>query len=845
MELILQAIKALFRKIEASRTHWDTRKIVTKEYTFDGNINGKEVIQITEDKLLVKVADTFPEVSSITNLSIVYTSIPDGLVDEYELSSIDDVWIKDGIYFIDGGAFYTHSGGEFEGVHIPSGLYFEYLIDDQYTSKLSVTYNDGELKKLDKKYLPDQTQPDWNQNDETAEDHIKNRTHYEEVIDEYVIFEGTLPKFDTTTGLPLQYAIPSNTRVTAYYNGSMMATVVGHYPGNGASAGTLSYGFSPDLYLTVDNSTMTSSVYNGFGDGVLKFVVENFTAVHTLDEKYLPSSVTSVGSLKMDKNNPVGTGSFSMGRKTGSSVGTYSHAEGRETTASGPSSHAEGYNTTAKGDSSHAEGQYTTASGQYSHAEGYSTTASGNSSHAEGSHTTASGQYSHVQGKYNIKDSQGKYAHIVGNGTNVSASSNAHTLDWNGNAWFAGDVYTGSTSGVNKDEGSKKLATEEYVGSKQDTLIQSGATVGQIAKITAVDSNGKPTAWQAVDMPSGAQPDWNQNDETAADYVKNRTHYEEVVLGAPTTYSSLFYTGRYTWGNGAVAKALVYAFDSVNPGFTNSAVLQSNTRTGNTRTLVYAIGSGTLAIVAMADEGKVVVTNNTGKSQKCSWEYPSTVEVVVHPLDEKYIPDSIARAKDIPEVPAIPTTLPNPHKLTFSGAVSAEYDGSKAVEVAIPSGGEVWRYLGKFETSEEVSSIVVSEDADGNPFALKKVIVSGLIAANNAAFTGWMKMYDQNGAIVCDLPSAVAQNDGGTVVGRGFQVEAWIIAGTYHPKIRLESVNTGGSAYNLTTVSGANGAFTKVDKVVAPESITKLTGKSYSSTPWGAGSYLHVWGVYA
>ena len=38
---------------------------------------------------------------------------------------------------------------------------------------------------------------------------------------------------------------------------------------------------------------------------------------------------------------------------------------------------------------------------------------------------------------------------------------------------------------------------------KQDTLIQSGASVGQIAKITAVDDSGKPTAWEAVDMPTG------------------------------------------------------------------------------------------------------------------------------------------------------------------------------------------------------------------------------------------------------------------------------------------------------------------------------------------------------
>lgn len=41
-----------------------------------------------------------------------------------------------------------------------------------------------------------------------------------------------------------------------------------------------------------------------------------------------------------------------------------------------------------------------------------------------------------------------------------SKRSNAHTLDWSGNAWFAGDVYVGSTSGTNKDAGSKKLATE-------------------------------------------------------------------------------------------------------------------------------------------------------------------------------------------------------------------------------------------------------------------------------------------------------------------------------------------------------------------------------------------------
>lgn len=46
-------------------------------------------------------------------------------------------------------------------------------------------------------------------------------------------------------------------------------------------------------------------------------------------------------------------------------------------------------------------------------------------------------------------------------------------------------------------------AVGDALAEKQNTLIESGATVGQIAKITAVDDSGKPTAWQAVDMPSG------------------------------------------------------------------------------------------------------------------------------------------------------------------------------------------------------------------------------------------------------------------------------------------------------------------------------------------------------
>ena len=134
--------------------------------------------------------------------------------------------------------------------------------------------------------------------------------------------------------------------------------------------------------------------------------------------------------------------------------GKSSHAEGSSTRALGYCSHAEGITSIASGDKSHAEGEDTTASGRISHAQGNRTTAGGFGSHAEGGDTRAMGAYSHaegdstiargnnqhVQGKYNVEDINNKYAHIVGNGTGITARKNIHTLDWKGNAEYAGDV---------------------------------------------------------------------------------------------------------------------------------------------------------------------------------------------------------------------------------------------------------------------------------------------------------------------------------------------------------------------------------------------------------------------
>ena len=148
-----------------------------------------------------------------------------------------------------------------------------------------------------------------------------------------------------------------------------------------------------------------------------------------------------------------GSCSHAEGRITTAS-GYASHAEGMVSTASGQYCHAEGYGTISKGDATHAEGRETTASGFSTHAEGSNTIASGMHAHAEGNNTKAGGVYSHaegsnteakgntqhVQGKYNVIDESNKYAHIVGGGTSNDKRKNIHTLDWEGNAEYAGDV---------------------------------------------------------------------------------------------------------------------------------------------------------------------------------------------------------------------------------------------------------------------------------------------------------------------------------------------------------------------------------------------------------------------
>ena len=170
---------------------------------------------------------------------------------------------------------------------------------------------------------------------------------------------------------------------------------------------------------------------------------------------------TTLGVGKIDENTATGEifNSYS-GNERNIASGSYSHAEGYNTTASGSYSHAEGYNTTVSGGFSHAEGYQTTASGFYSHAEGIRTTASGACSHAEGNYTFATTDYSHAEG-YNATAS-GSRSHAEGSDTTASGER-SHAEGYHTSAsGFRSHAEGGSTTASGSDshaEGSDTTAS--------------------------------------------------------------------------------------------------------------------------------------------------------------------------------------------------------------------------------------------------------------------------------------------------------------------------------------------------------------------------------------------------
>lgn len=113
----------------------------------------------------------------------------------------------------------------------------------------------------------------------------------------------------------------------------------------------------------------------------------------------------------------------------------------------------------------------------------------------------------------------------------------------------------GTTAPLSFPEGMAKAVRGIPSGGADISLGLTAATVGQTVKVKAVDTDGKPTAWEAVDMAGGGEEKWEKiaeidfdvdaaNDVLVWEY-KNLPNYKELaykkvsLVGSTETASGL------------------------------------------------------------------------------------------------------------------------------------------------------------------------------------------------------------------------------------------------------------------------------------------------------------------
>lgn len=133
---------------------------------------------------------------------------------------------------------------------------------------------------------------------------------------------------------------------------------------------------------------------------------------------------------------------------------------------------SQGNQTVAAGEYSTALGNGSSATGIASYAEGSSCFAYGSNSHAHGAGTITYTPAGTVIGKFNEVDENQEYVEVVGNGESGNRS-NARTLDWDGNAWFAGDVKA--------TDGNKTISMKTLNGNHKYIFIGDSYGIGENA----------------------------------------------------------------------------------------------------------------------------------------------------------------------------------------------------------------------------------------------------------------------------------------------------------------------------------------------------------------------------
>lgn len=214
-----------------------------------------------------------------------------------------------------------------------------------------------------------------------------------------------------------------------------------------------------------------------------------------------------------------------------------------------------------------------------------------------------------------------------------------------------------------------------------------------------------------IDLLHDNPSDWDLNDASSPGYIRNKTHYiiyntrQEITatdlgiaLGDPNN------TNKYTFK----IDNLLYTKYSISYDSSDTAQRYPIVTAGTYRVKVDKTGS----------------TSPVYTPSDVTWTIYSQSVLSIKQLDEQFIPDTIARTSDIPTTDTdVTADGANP----VSGAAVAAYVAENG-----GTGGE-FRLLRRVTISEEVASMIITEDEEGNPFSCVELALQAYLVPNTAA----------------------------------------------------------------------------------------------------------------
>ena len=434
-----------------NRTHYDSRKTEEVNIAFDSVLDGKEYLDLNGDGSFyaVKVSDLTPSIEEVVGGTF---SVVDGeVVDTIKVTADLVQQNSDTLYGIDDGGIMValEDMDMGNGFVLAKGTWFLMGVEGEfvwYYSDLSYSKESGELKKLDSKYL------DLPTNIATTDD-------VQEALD---------------------YAQEAYEAANTANNAANMAN-------NAAAAAQSTADSKMDKVNPVGTGSfsMNSAAYGSFSSAEGQNTIAKYRSQKTYGEfnikdspKYWLEEISKSLLIDPNKNYPVYT---DLTFNEDSGVISLLNSSGTAAPGSAP----------MLGKYIYEKDVYRISG--YSNYDEY-TGVFRVDSYKSSSITIVSCNVVYFKATRQSSTDRGTYVHIVGNGTSDTARSNAHTLDWEGNAWYQGDVYIGSTSGTNKDEGSKKLATEEYVNEQLSQInVEGGSSVSNLV-VTLTDGVASSTS---------------------------------------------------------------------------------------------------------------------------------------------------------------------------------------------------------------------------------------------------------------------------------------------------------------------------------------------------------------